>query len=162
MAFATFTDVEARAGRYAPLFQVAGKQPDQDTVNALLVDVSAELTGALVARGFDAPYDSAATAALVDVAAYGALARALASVPAGDRSLDELKAYATQVWAAGLAAVAAGVHPAVAVLEGAGGGASAGSFWGDEPEYGQAGVVVPSAEDVGEPLAPGFWKGQTL
>lgn len=159
-AYATFTDVEARAGRYAPLFSVAGKQPDQPTVTGLLANTAAEIDGAIKARGFDpVTMDAAAKAALLDLNAYGALSRALASVPSGDKGLDDLKAYAQKLWTAGMEAIAKGSHAAIALLEASGGGASAGSFWGDEPGYDPWGA---EETDLSDSLAPSLRKGQAL
>jgi hypothetical protein len=158
-SYATFEDVTTRAGRYGSLFSVAGKQPDEETVEDLLENVSGELAAAITARGHDAEnLSAAAKAALVDTAAYGALARALAGVP-GDDKLNELKAYATALWTAGLNAIAKGTHAVIALLESGGGGASAGSFWEDEPSYDPR-----SAEEAALPdsVAPTFVKGQAL
>ncbi|HLE98970.1 MAG TPA: hypothetical protein VI540_03660 [Gaiellaceae bacterium] len=161
-SYATFADVEARAGRYAPLFSVAGKQPDETTIEKLLVDVEAEINAAIAARGISTPVtDAAAKAALLDVTAYGALARALIGVP-GDDGLEELQKYAQAVWLAALAAIAKGTFPAVAALESAGAGASAGDFWEENPDYGTPEQVQAEALTLTPSLAPGFAKGQSL
>lgn len=161
-SYATFQDVEARAGRYASIFHVAGKQPDEDTVEALLENVSAELDAAIAARGHSVPVTGAAASALVDTTAYGALGRALASVQSGDKALDELKAYAQKMWTAALEAIAKGTHAAIAVLDASGGGASAGDFWSDEPEYGRPEQVEAEARTLTTSTAPSFAKGQSL
>jgi hypothetical protein len=158
-SYATFEDVTTRAGRYGSLFSVAGKEPDEETIEDLLTNVSDELAAAISARGHDAANLSATEkAALVDVTAYGALARALAGVP-GDSGLDELKAYATALWTTGLAGIATGTHALIALLESGGGGASAGSFWEDEPGYDPEGAEETALSDS---LAPTFAKGQSL
>lgn len=155
--YATFADVETRAGRFAPLFTVAGKQPDEASVTGLLADVSGELAAAITSRGHDAAALSVSQlAALVDLTAYGALARALAAVP-GDE-VQELREYASSVWLAGLASVLDGSHVLIEVLESTG-GSSAGSFWDDEPEYDPRSVTEL---DVPVSVAPAFAKGQTL
>jgi hypothetical protein len=160
--YAAFANVAARAGRYAPLFDVAGKQPDETTIEGLLIDVDAELDAAIGARGLTVPVtDAVAKAALLDVAAYGALARALAGVP-GDDDLTALRDYAQTVWLASLTAISKGAFPAIAVLELAGGGATAGDFWTENPDFGSDAQIRSEAATTNASLAPAFAKGQTL
>lgn len=161
-AYATFADVETRAGRYAGLFTVAGKQPDEESVNDLLENVSDELAAALGARGHDPnALTTAEKAALVDTTAYGALARALASVP-GDDKLKELRAYAERMWTASLTGIAKGTHAVIALLEAGASGASAGSFWDEEPGYGRPEQVEAEANELTASTAPAFSKGMAL
>lgn len=163
MAYAAFSDVEARAGRYASVFSVAGKQPDEETIETLLVNVSAELDAAIAARGHPVPVtDDAAEAALVDTTAYGVLARALASIPSGDDSLDDLREYAQSLWTAALAGIAKGTHVVILLLEAGGGGASAGDFWAENPDFGTDAQIASEARSLTSSLAPGFAKGQSL
>lgn len=160
--YATFEDVRARAGRYAGLFDVAGKQPDQTTLEALLVDVSGELDAAIKTRGHDVPVtDATVKSALVDVTAYGALARALAGVP-GDDGLEELRDYAQAVWNTAVTAIGRGTLLAITLLESGAGGTSAGDLWSDEPAYDPAADDLAIAEQSRGSLGPGFQKGQTL
>src|SRR3990172_1026631 len=162
-AYARLAEVEEGAGGYASLFSVAGKQADEDTVESLLADVSAELDAAIAARGHATPVsDAGAKAALVDTTAYGALARALASVPSGDKGLDDLKAYAQALWSKALDAVAKGTHAALALLEAGGGGATAGDLWSEEPGFGTPEQVKAEAQTLTASLAPAFAKGQPL
>ncbi len=156
-AYATFKDVETRAGRFKSLFSVAGKEPDEESIETLLENVSAELDSAITARGHDpAALSAPQKAAIVDVTAYGALARALASVPGDD--VQELREYAEGVWRIAYAALMGGTHVLIVSLE-SGSGGSAGSFWEAEPEY-----DPDSAEELAlsDSLSPGFAKGMSL
>ena len=156
-SYATFADVETRAGRFKEVFSVAGKFPDEEAVESLLENVSAEIDAAIAGRGHTpADLTTAQKASIVDVTAYAALARALAGVP-GDE-IQELREYAEGVWASGLAAISAGTHVLIAVLESSG-GASAGSFWDAEPEYDP---WVGAEAALSDSLAPGFRKGMAL
>lgn len=164
MAYAAFPDVEARAGRFAGVFTIAGKHPDQSDIEAYLDELSAQVDAAIEARGYDpALIDQRAQDALRDLVAYGALARGLRGV-SGDRELDQLRDYAQKVWGQAMGdpasnttagqqgSIAAGSHPVIVNLEaGAGGvaGTSAGSYWDDRP--------APT-EDV--ELAPTFTRAQ--
>lgn len=174
-SYAAFSDVEARAGRYGSLFSVAGKQPDEETIESILTDLSAELDAAISGRGFDpATMSAAAKAALLDTAAYGALSRTLASVPSGDKGLDELKLYARKLWGAAMGdpssntaagqrgSIASGTHPVIALLGWTEAGPTAGNFWDDNPGFGTNEQIEAEARTLTASLAPGFAKGQTL
>jgi hypothetical protein len=157
-SYATFDDVLARAGRFGGIFSVAGKQPDEETIETLLEQVSGDLNAGIAALGHTIPVTGTAAGALIDTAAYGALARALASVP-GDDDQDALQAFADRMWLAALAAISGRTHGVILLLEAGAGGASAGSFWEDEPSYDPD--VAPET-DLIPSLAPAFHKGQTL
>jgi hypothetical protein len=172
--YASQDDVLARAGRVGGAFSVPGRQPTLADVDAFLVAVSAEIDEAIRARGFDpASLDSNAKAALLDLAAYGALARALRAL--GDRSPEVLQILveADAVWASAMGdtkapgSISDGTFPVIAALlaGAAGGGAvsSAGSFWGDETDYGRPDQARAEANELwGTNLAPGFSRGQRL
>lgn len=159
-AYATFDDVAARAGRFAGVFSIAGKRPDQADVEMLLDNVAAEIDAAVRARGFDpATMDANVRAAFLDLNAYGALARALRAATTGDEA-DKLITAAEELFAAGLLAIAEGSFSAILQLEagaGGAGGATAGDLWGDEPSYGSAASVVSEANQLSDTnLAPAF------
>lgn len=172
MGYATFDDVQARLGRFQGVFEITGKHPDQTDIEALLDEVAADIDAALRSRGFDpAGLNASTKAALLDLNAYGVLARALPSTNLGPQAAD-LLTVARSVWELAMGAsgsIASGTHPAVAELEaGAGGevGPSAGEFWADEPTYAStlASRVLAStgqALDV-DALEPQFRRGQTL
>lgn len=137
-AYAAFSDVTARAGRFAGFFTVAGKHPDQADVEAIITDLSADVDAAITARGFNASALSAgAVAALRDLVAFGALARALSAADPGPDAAD-LIARAWKTWNDAIAAMTDGTSSVIVELEaGAGGQAAvgAGTLWGDEPDY---------------------------
>lgn len=176
MALATFTDVETRAGRYAPVFSQVGKHPDQADIEALLADLETEVNAAIESHGVDpAALDTGAKAALRDLIAYGALARALESVPG--RELDELRSYARSVWAAamgdptassreGLAgSIRLGTYPVIADIEAGQAGvsaSSAGDFWSENPDFGSPAQVQSELRTLQPSLAPTFAKHQSL
>lgn len=179
-AYATQDDVLGRAGRVGGAFSVAGRRPNLSDVDAYLTAVSAEIDEAFRARGFDpSRIDANAVAALKDLAAYGALARALRAL--GDRSpeVQQILVEADMVWTSAMGdpkatraeaiagSIRNGTHPVVLALEAgiAGGGAvvSAGNFWDDESQYGsRAAALVEFDRLWGTNLAPGFSRGQKL
>lgn len=170
MAYADFSDVQARLGRFQGVFEITGKHPNQADVEALLGNVADDIDAAIRARGFDPDaLNQSARAALVDLNAYGALARALPSTNLGPQAAD-LLATAAAVWDSAMGergSIAAGTHSAFAELEaGAGGGGvgpSAGELWSDDPTYGS--IASRAAEDTlleDTNLAPTFRRGQTF
>ncbi|RDI73309.1 hypothetical protein Gocc_2909 [Gaiella occulta] len=176
-AYASFADVKARAGRWQAVLTVVGAHPDQADVEAILVDCSSEVDVAIRARGYNpAVLDAGVKAALKDVVAYGALARALASVPDSPKELATLQAYAQAVWAGAMGdataktdagvrgSIGTGSLPAIAALEAGvqGGGTTAGIFQDDEPDYGSDAQIRAEAERLTADLAPVFAKGQVL
>lgn len=175
--YADFADVTARAGRWQQLFQVSGSHPDQADVEQLLTDCSAEVDTAIRARGFTpATLDTGVLAAFTDVVAYGALSRALASVPDSPNELEQLLGYARSVWGAAMGdptakstdaqrgSISTGTFPAIAALEAgvAGGGSGPGIFQADEPDYGTDAQIESEASQLTEQLAPAFAKAQVL
>lgn len=117
--------------------------------------------------------DANAKKSLLDLVAYGAVARAVRGL--GDRSPEVLSVLveADAVWSSAMGdsksagSIADGTFPLIVALEAgaAGGGAvvSAGSFWGDESNYGRPESL--QAEYIrlrGTNLAPGMSKGQHL
>jgi hypothetical protein len=87
----------------APRSASPARQPNLADVDAFLVAVSDEIDEAIRARGFDpASLDTNAKAALLDLAAYGALARALRAL--GDRSPEVLQILveADAVWSSAM------------------------------------------------------------
>ena len=176
MALASFSDVETRAGRYAGVLSIVGKHPDQADVEALLTDLESEVNAAIESHGVDpAALDAGAKAALKDLIAYGALGRALESVPG--RELAELRAYARGVWVAAmgdptassrdavLGSIRVGSYPVIADIEAgqAGVGASsAGDFWSENADFGSAQQVQSELASLQPSLAPTFAKSQSL
>lgn len=174
--YADFSDVQARSGRFATLFDVAGQHPNQADVEVLLGDVSAEIDIAITARGYNpAGLDVTVKRALRDVAAYGALARALRGVQGEE--LDDLREYAQAIWGSAMGdptsntaagqrgSISAGTFPAIAALEageGGEGGQSAGSFWDDEPAFGTPAQVAAELAATPAELAPTWAKSQPL
>lgn len=179
-AYADFTDVQARAGRYSGAFGAAGgdPKPNENQIVQILADLAAQVDVALRARGYDpAALDATVKLALKDVVSYGALARALQSIPDSSDEIRELEEYASKVWwsamgdptsntAAGQkGAIAAGTHPAIAALEAGqagAGGQTAGDFWSDEPGFGSDAQVAAESATLNAELAPTFAKSQSL
>lgn len=179
-AYATFADVAARAGRFSGAFGAAGGQPkpNENEITQLLADLAAQVDVALRARGYDpAALDATVKLALKDVVAYGALARALQSIPDSSDEIRELEEYAGKVWGSAMGdptsntaagqkgSIAAGTHPAIAALEAGqagGGGQTAGDFWTDEPDFGTDAQVAAERETLTAELAPVFAKSQKL
>jgi hypothetical protein len=172
MGYATTDDVLARAGRVGGTFTVAGRRPNLEDVAQLVDDVAAEIDVEIRARGFDpAALDDATAAALRDINAYGALARALAGVDPSDRpdNLDALIKRAEKVWSSDPGSDKRGdaLAQVLAVLAaGAGGEAvavSAGSLWDDEPDYGTPLQQRQETLELGYTnLGPGFRRGMTF
>lgn len=172
--YATRDDVLARAGRIGGAFSIAGKRPNLTDIDGFLDDLSDQVDEAIRARGFDpAALDANAQKSLLDLVAYGALARAARAL--GDRSPEVLSVLteADAVWGLAMGdgtnegTIAAGTFPAIAaLLAGLGGGGaviSAGSFWEDEPDYGRPAAVQREFDALwGTNLAPGFSRGQKL
>lgn len=177
-AYADFADVEARAGRYSGVFTVTGQHPNQADVEQLLTDLSALVDVAIRARGYDvATLDTGVKAALRELVAYGALARALATIPDPSEELEKLVVYASRVWGAAMGdpssgsaagqkgSIVAGTHPAIVALEAGeagAGGQTAGDFWSDEPTFGTAAQVAAELRTTPPELAPTFAKSQPL
>lgn len=160
MAYADFADVQARAGRFAPIFEVTGKRPDESDVSHLLADCASEIDAAISSAGFSPSSLSAEVkGALRDLNAYGALARALVAADPGPEA-DDLIERARKVWGHAMGdptsntvfgqrgSIVEGTFPGLAALK-ATGGPSAGSFWDS--------VEVEDAD-----LAPRFARSQTL
>ncbi len=180
MAYATFADVLARAGRFAGGFQVEGSHPDETDVEGVLQNVSDEIDAALRGHGFDpGGFSDSVKGALVDITAFGALSRLLPAVATGDEAATLIKTADT-LHTDGVAAITAGTLPALAELHaGLGGEAviSAGNLWADEgvPDDGLASPDSPVdpfdpyyrrlKEDTlmhGTNVGPAFIKGQSL
>lgn len=179
-AYATFANVSARAGRYSGAFGAAGgaPKPNENEITQLLADLAAQVDVALRARGYDpAALDATVKLALKDVVAYGALARALQSIPDSSDEIRELEEYASKVWGSAMGdptsntaagqkgSIAAGTHPAIAALEAGqagGGGQTAGSLWDDEPDFGSTAQVEAERLTLTAELAPTFAKSQSL
>jgi len=178
-AYATLTDVQARAGRFAGAIAAGGgARPNETDVTTLLADLAAQVDVALSARGYDpAALDATVKLALKDVVAYGALARAFTGIADSGDELEELVAYANKVWGAALGdpesktaggqkgSIASGTHPAIAALEAGragAGGQSAGDFWSDEPTFGSEAQVEAERLTLTAELAPVFSKSQSL
>lgn len=140
MAYAVRDDVLARAGRVAGAFSIAGKRPNLADIDAFIADVTAEIDVEIRRRGFDpALLDAEVVVALRDIAAYGALAKALAGIDPSDRpdNLDNLVAKAESVWSSDASSGrrSAQIASIVGIIEagvgGGGTGPSAGSLWDD-------------------------------
>jgi hypothetical protein len=144
MAYAVADDVIDRAGRLAAAWPATGGTPGTVTAfDSFLDSCAAEIDAEIMARGFDpSALSQEAIAALVDLNAYGALARALVALVPGSRggNAADLLAYAQKVWEDGMASIKDGTHPLIALLlsgqGGTGNGVSAGSLWSEEPNYG--------------------------
>lgn len=152
--YAAFADVQARAGLFAGALDRAGKRPTRQDVEGFITDVSAEIDAAVRAGGFDpAALSDATRAALRDVAAYGALTRALPSVADGSKEADNLLARADTIYTRAVEAMAAGKHAALAAVEAGAGGGGAGSgagSWASRPGIAE------------EALAPMWVRGQPV
>jgi hypothetical protein len=176
MAYAARDDVLLRAGRFAGVFQVAGKRPNEADLDELLDDVSAVIDAEIRSRGYDpATLDADLTAALKDVTAWAVLLRSLPQANPGEDAEELLERADAIVTAAGFPSLsrsgATDVFAALDALEagegGGGPGSSAGSFWDEVSDE----ETVPSVRVVnGELVLETFssseeplWKrGQSL
>ncbi|MBA2327332.1 MAG: hypothetical protein H0V95_11905 [Actinobacteria bacterium] len=160
--YASWGDVQARAGRWVNLFTVEGKHPNIADVEQLLVNVNAEIDAALRARGHDpAALTPDRRSAFTDLSAYAALARALVAVPDSPDELKALIARADRIEKTGFAGLYSGGFAVLAELE-ATGGTSAGTFWGDEPDYGTAAQVEVELETTPAGHLPAFARDQEM
>jgi hypothetical protein len=163
MAYGSVDDVLSRAGRFSGVFQVAGKHPDQNDIDAFLDDTAEMIDSAISAAGF-APADMAddAKAALVDLNAYGALVRALSAANLGPQA-SALLAEARSLWDLGIAGIADGTNAVILLLQSGSIGPSAGDLWSDDPTYGsQLGLEAEALQLADTNLAPAFRRGQSL
>lgn len=163
MSYATFADVQARAGRASRVFEVEGKHPNQADIEAILDDVSALIDTAIRSRGFDpAAMAVSVSDALRDLAAYGALARGLAAAdPSGRPGLMSGLSRAETIWTSGINAIFAGTYGPILELEAGGTGTSAGSLGIDDPSYGQH-LSPQERIELNADFAPGFARTQKL
>jgi hypothetical protein len=173
MPYAVNDDVLLRAGRVAGIFSVAGKRPNISDIDKLLADVSNEIDAEFRARGYDpALFDQSVKDALKDLAAYGALYRAVSAAdPSGSvQNLRNVADTAREVWESAMGtpsaegSIAKGTFSVVRQLEagrgGGGPGTSAGSFFDEEPLYPTDSDFVEGRQ---QPLqAPEFARGQKL
>lgn len=173
MAYANVDDVQLRAGRVARIFEVANKRPNLSDIAKLLDDVSSEVDAEFRARGYDPDaFDTTTNEALRDLAAYGALYRAIAGAdPAGtNQNLSNVADTARAVWEGAMGvpgksgSIADGSFSVIRLLEaGAGGGGpgtSAGSFWDEEPDYPTDADFIEGR--LNPPLQPEVARGQKL
>src|SRR3954454_11227994 len=109
MPYAVRDDVLARAGRIGGAFSRPGLRPNLTDVDAFLDQLSDEVDEAIRARGFDpAALDANAQKSLLDLVAYGAVARAVRAL--GDRSPEVLSVLteADAVWTLGMGQIGDG------------------------------------------------------
>jgi hypothetical protein len=162
LAYAAFTDVQARAGRVAAAFSVTGRRPNQADVESFLDDVASEINARLRSRGFDpALLDKPAELALRGTNADGALVLALEAAFPGGVPADVEKVYtgARDRYNASLGLLESGRHAAFVFVESASGSPSGSSLWSDDPTYGE--VDLPPDEQNPN-LAPFFSRGMKL
>lgn len=183
--YATVDDVYARAGRFAGLFQVAGKHPDQTDLATELGVITDSIDVEIRAHGYEpASLDADLISSLRDVAAWAAIVRLLPGASPGDNAVDAIVERGQAILnASGFPALGEGTNViaqigAIAALEaGAGGGgpgSSAGSFWDDLPadtiwsRMRRGDVVVltngaiPDAESAAADAGPQFRRGMSL
>lgn len=167
MAYADVEDVLARAGRFAGVFDVAGKRPSVADLDTFVAEVAAVIDSKIRARGFNpGTLSDEVVSALRDVNAWAVLIRALPSALVGDPAADDLLAQAKAIVAgAGFEELAGGGGDVFTLLEvvesaqeGGGAGSSAGSFWDDvgEPEE------LRDTEEITDAAAPLWLRGQAL
>lgn len=184
--YATQDDVLARAGRFAGLFQVAGKRPNLADIDAMLDTVSAVIDVEIEAHGYDpASLTADLVESLRDVAAWAVLVRALPEASPGDNATESTVERGQKILdASGFPALGeSGVNvleaiASIGALEaGAGGGGpgtSAGSFWDELPEEWMTGKLhhrgdvtlvngaLPDQWEDGVDAAPQWRRGQSL
>lgn len=186
MIYATQDDVLARAGRFAGLFQVAGKRPNAEDLDEMLATVSAVIDTEIRAHGYDpATMTAELVESLRDVTAWAVLIRALPQASPGDNAIEPLiERGSAIVSASGFPSLAEGSSANVVELMGAlealeagagggGTGSSAGSFWDDLPEEWIQGRLwrrgdvtllngaLPEGLE-GQDAAPAFRRGMSL
>lgn len=177
MAYATNDDVLARAGRIGAAFQVDGKRPSLDDIDGFLDDLTADVDDAIKGHGFDpSQLDAQSQKVLLDLVAYGALARAVRGLNDASPQVKQVQVEADAVWTSAMGDPASrqpdaimgsmrrGDHPVIRALQsGEAGGVpiEAGSFWEDEPDYGRPYERLNEYWQLrGTNLAPGFSRGQ--
>lgn len=169
MAYGNSGDVLARAGRLATAFTADGTAVGENEIASFLADCAAEIAAEIAARGFDpSALSDAAKAALLDLNAYGALARALVALVPGSRggNAADLLAYSQKVWDDGMTQIRAGTHPVIAMIAAGEAGAGvpgAGSLWSDEPNYGSAlGIAAEEQQLLDTDLQVGFRRNEVF
>jgi hypothetical protein len=170
MAYADTADVIDRAGRLAAAWPATGEAPGAVTAfDGFLADCAAEIDAEISARGFDpAALSLPAAAALVDLNAYGALARALVALVPGSRggNAADLLAYAQKVWEDGMGQIRGGTHPVIAMIAAGAAGAGvpgAGSLWSEEPNYGsRIGLSAEELQLLDTDLQVGFRRNEVF
>jgi hypothetical protein len=183
--YASVEDVYARAGRFAGLFQVAGKHPDQTDLATELGVITDSIDVEIRAHGYDpALLDADLVSSLRDVAAWAAIVRLLPGASPGDDATETLVTRGQSILnASGFPALGEGTNViaqmgAIAALEtgtgGGGPGSSAGSFWDGLPEEsiftrlrrGDEIVLtngaIPDSEFTAADAGPQFRRGQSL
>lgn len=168
MAYATLQAVRARAGALAGSW-TDSSTPSSEDVETFLENVASEIDALLNARGLTPPtLGSPAADALVSVNADGALVLALeATFPesSGPSSAGKTIDGARTRYSAAQAALVAGTHPVVLLLEAANVQSRASSFWENEPFYGIFPFdpkLDPLAPDANPNTAPAVARGQSL
>jgi hypothetical protein len=166
-AYASLSDVQARAGALQNAWAV-GSKPSTGDIVQMLADVAAEIDAYIGARGLTTPAVGPAAAALKNVNADGALVLALeATYPEGkgpasaSEQIDVVRAR----YDATMVALADGSHPAVMLLESGNVASRASSFWENEPLYGIFPFdprLDPLAPDANPYTAPTVARGQSL
>lgn len=123
--------------------------PTVEGLTGMLVTTAAQINAAIAARGYTLPItDQTARHALAALNADGAMVLAIkARYPASQDRLAPLLPNAEDRWTTGLAQLADGTHPVVALLEATGTPSAAHlatSLWTEEPTYTPEREAYPS------------------
>lgn len=187
MTYAVQDDVLARAGRFAGVFEVAGRRPNLADIDAMLATAAAAIDVEIKAHGYDpAVLSDEIVEMLRDVNAWAVLVRALPEASPGDNAISDTVARGVSILtASGFPSLAEGgsgnVFTAVGAIEaleagtgGGGPGTSAGSFWDELPEDWMTGRLTrrgdvqlqngmpPQDLLEGMDASPQFRRGQSL
>lgn len=166
MAYASITDVQARAGALAA-WNTSSK-PSLGQIAGFIDDVAADIDAALAGRGLSiSDDDSVAARALKSVNALGALVLALqATYPEGSGPSSAPVAATKAEFEALMGSIVDGTHPAIAALEAGDVQHRAASFWENEPLYGlfptDPNFLSPYSPDSNPSTRPTVTRGTSL
>jgi hypothetical protein len=152
MPYADRSAVVGRAGFIGAAWH-DNSTPSLSTIDGFLHDVSLQIDGAIAGGGYETPVTNPdAAGALRSLCADCALVLTLeAHLPGGEghAQASDLIESARRRCEAGMLALGTRQHPAIVILDTAGGGTEAGDFWTDNPDYGR----WPEGDAV-DPLRP--------
>lgn len=161
--YADVLDVKALAGFLSKAWDPTSDTSESD-IRVFLAMTSGEIDAVIASRGAVLPLDplGAVALALRSLTADGALVRALGATWPNDapEGVTELRRDARSRYAAGLAALAAGTHPASLALAGVAATSQGSTLELDDPQYGICDHWDPA--DYNPSVGPAIHRGQKL